>query len=1439
MRPYQKFHNISAESSKVFSPLNHTNSSRKLDSDLLLNLQKDIFRFYNVIPRQNKLKYYHYRKNLLNLQGGVSTRSQEKRANEEYRQTQKRSNVASINLNPLLNKQLVAYDQSSGLAFVLIKKEMKRHFKFTIQDILYEYEISVQNRSLLTPALLELKLNEAIRNTILLIQKGYKKRENEYSQFFVIMKDHADVQKTSGSQLTYQQVHVYNSGHYYLFQDAQKTADDILVQISSYFQSNKEFELEKGFYLSFTVVHTMHETHRKSKNSYEAPKKVGGGSLIFNRYNLKSNRNFFLNMPPQFNEKKWCLPACLLYAKMRAHYNQYLYYCEKAQNDNSITQEFLDRLNNNIYKNCFLKINNLYGKNSIYCQKTFYVLVQDLLKKLNMASKSGFDYTTEGHTIADFLNVQYYIYSRIGNKKIYQYPVQRDISRPSVILYYEDYANEPIGHISLILKMTFFDHSYYCPYCNKRVLHNQALHYCHNVCKACRSYKRTEDNYFETFTTKQFCDQRDSVHFTFKQCPDCGVVCYSDTCYNTHIKGSSCKRGYLCHKCYTFVLKREFLSYETFLANHKCEELTCRLCNEHYIDGTEHLCHMKQLQLQSYYPNLAFFDTETYTDKSSIESCKECMLLEYSYLQKHNLMHISRKDILHLEKKDNITLRCPMHISNKASSRSYHNVNALSFYFEDKKRGNFSRVAFYDPALKMPDDCIIERNVLYNNYYLPNMKNKDLYLKKVRLKGQYARNNLPSIADSLEKTWQPLKKFLYFILDNKFRNYCIMSFNGQSFDMVMLLREAYELGLTPDIITRGQKIMAMTFKEYNIRFLDFMLYKSGSLSSLAKNENLPQQKIDFPFSFNLPENYEYIGEVPDNKYYNKAFETMDEQETRNKKLSDLREDGYIFNFKVELRKYVHSDVSILAQLATNFARECFEFQSICSNHYNVDLTKDCPYLHPYGDPFLTISSYVFGSWRYFCLPKLDSKLYIIPDEKGTKTINTSKQENEWIQWLQHSLFKDEYIESAYTSPKPPVIGHTRPDFYIKRKNIVGYFNGCVVHGHFDKDGKGCQLMKKSTRDDTNMFNEAYLHVNNRRKRHIKELKSHGISNIITIWECQWGDLKKKENLSEEAVTIKDFLNTYYKTRPQERLSAREALRGGKVEAYGTYFSNLDFPLKYLKHLDYNSLYPSVSTLLENGFPVGKPKTFINKHDIKHIKITENGAYYKNCKIDGVAHVKIQVKPTFYPFLQFKAHGKSFCAICSNCVLNQNTQPCSCDNEKKSFTGMWTLVELCQAVKNGDTILDIYEVLAYFDAKPILKDFLDILSSYKIRHSKFEETDQSKLKEICNKINNEMNFTDKKLMLTPETLSYNEQRRNFYKLCANSLLGKFSQSNEKLKYYILSTQDELNKLVGREDVELKEILPLGEIIQVGTQVKKTHTKPNQTSQVVVGAYVTGA
>ena len=242
--------------------------------------------------------------------------------------------------------------------------------------------------------------------------------------------------------------------------------------------------------------------------------------------------------------------------------------------------------------------------------------------------------------------------------------------------------------------------------------------------------------------------------------------------------------------------------------------------------------------------------------------------------------------------------------------------------------------------------------------------------------------------------------------------------------------------------------------------------------------------------------------------------------------------------------------------------------------------------------------------------------------------------------------------------------------------------------------------------------------------------------------------------------------------------------------------------------------------------------------MEKIVFEPGGAYYDGQKIEGVAHVKIKIKPTFYPFLQFKCHGKSYCAICYNCVKNENQTSCNCPDDKKGFVGMWTLTELCEAVKNGDEIEEIFEVLAYFQAEPILKEFLDILSSYKIRHSHFHTSDNQELKTICDIINKDMDFKNEKLKLTPDKLVYNEQARSFYKLWANSLLGKFSQSNDKLKYYILSTQDELNSLFGREDLEITEVLPLGEIVQVGTRVKSTHTKPNQTSQVVIGSYVTG-
>lgn len=53
------------------------------------------------------------------------------------------------------------------------------------------------------------------------------------------------------------------------------------------------------------------------------------------------------------------------------------------------------------------------------------------------------------------------------------------------------------------------------------------------------------------------------------------------------------------------------------------------------------------------------------------------------------------------------------------------------------------------------------------------------------------------------------------------------------------------------------------------------------------------------------------------------------------------------------------------------------------------------------------------------------------------------------------------------------------------------------------------------------------------------------------------------------------------------------------------------------------------------FPTGKPKNIIRGKDLAKVKITAKGAFYKKKQIYGVAHVRVKVKPSNYPFLVYR------------------------------------------------------------------------------------------------------------------------------------------------------------------------------------------------------------
>ena len=157
----------------------------------------------------------------------------------------------------------------------------------------------------------------------------------------------------------------------------------------------------------------------------------------------------------------------------------------------------------------------------------------------------------------------------------------------------------------------------------------------------------------------------------------------------------------------------------------------------------------------------------------------------------------------------------------------------------------------------------------------------------------------------------------------------IIAHNLKGFDGVLLLSSlTRSFGTKPStLVLAGAKIMTMKFK--TVTFIDSLNHVPGALESFPKTFGLPDKfkKGFFPHKFNLTENQDYVGEIPDKKYFEPhlmpvsklhdyapgaracrggckfcEFQTWYEQQL-----------GKTYDFKKELREYCQSDVDILTE----------------------------------------------------------------------------------------------------------------------------------------------------------------------------------------------------------------------------------------------------------------------------------------------------------------------------------------------------------------------------------------------------------------------------------------------------------------------------------------------------------------------------------------------
>jgi DNA polymerase type B, organellar and viral len=102
----------------------------------------------------------------------------------------------------------------------------------------------------------------------------------------------------------------------------------------------------------------------------------------------------------------------------------------------------------------------------------------------------------------------------------------------------------------------------------------------------------------------------------------------------------------------------------------------------------------------------------------------------------------------------------------------------------------------------------------------------------------------------------------------KYDNYKIYIHNMAGFDANFLLKILTELGDIKPIIHHGQLIsINFKFNNYIIVFRDSLKILLASLRKLAKVFGVDTQKSIFPYSFVNENNLDYIGPVPDFKYF--------------------------------------------------------------------------------------------------------------------------------------------------------------------------------------------------------------------------------------------------------------------------------------------------------------------------------------------------------------------------------------------------------------------------------------------------------------------------------------------------------------------------------------------------------------------------------------------
>ena len=386
------------------------------------------------------------------------------------------------------------------------------------------------------------------------------------------------------------------------------------------------------------------------------------------------------------------------------------------------------------------------------------------------------------------------------------------------------------------------------------------------------------------------------------------------------------------------------------------------------------------------------------------------------------------------------------------------------------------------------------------------------------------------------------EEFCEWLISREHKGYTAIAHYARGYDSQFILQYCIANTVKPYTIYSGTKLMMLEVPSIGLKIIDSHNFVQAPLSTFPKTFGLTELKKGyFPHLFNTEANENYVGPIPDKKYY--CYDTMKEDE-RKKFIewhSKKVEEGYIFDMAKELVEYCDSDVDILRRGCLIMRKDFLEIGNI--------------------DPFqyVTIPSVCMANFR---AKYLTPKTIAILEEQHVDRY--SKQSLSWLVSLDNPN-----IRHALNGGEVEYCG-ARVDGYDETTNTVYQYHGCFWHGcprcfkpYFINN------IKKETMEDL------YQKTVDR----TKQLEGGGYT-VVEMWECRW--VKTKE--------YKKYVKTVEVVEP---LNPREALFGGRTEVF-----KLKQLTKNLGYGDVCSLYPTV--MFYDYYPIGHPFKMYNpeKYDSK-------------------------------------------------------------------------------------------------------------------------------------------------------------------------------------------------------------------------------------------------